>query len=187
MKFNNYYFKIDSIPDVLEKLESIGYKVDIDYIRALPFNHCVIRNGEVLGVDRTIGYDEKIDKKLISEDLTDLVFNIDPWSDDVDYVEHYLEELEYLPEDLIEIGEKVPVLHKDLFKLWHLTENMQDAAYELADDYAEDYLKDLTGEKAEELKTLILNWLNENVSQPNFFTVEKVKEITVKEFRERFL
>lgn len=117
----------------------------------------------------------------------DLVFNIDPWTDDVDYVEHYLEELEYTSEDLIEIGEKVPVLHGDIFNLWHLTENMQDAAYELADDYAEDYLKDLTGEKAEELKTLILDWLNKNISQPNFFTVENVKEITVKEFRERFL
>lgn len=118
----------------------------------------------------------------------DYVFNInDYWYDDVDYVEHFLDELEYSPEDTIEIGEKVPVLHKDIFDLRDIIEKMQDQAYELADEYSEDYLKDLTAEKADELQTLILNWLNININQPNFFTVKGEKEITVQEFKERFL
>lgn len=188
MKFDNHYFKIDSIPDVLEKLENLGYQVDIRYIRALPYNHCVIRNGKVLGVDGTIGYDEKIDKKLDEEYFKDYVFNInDYWTNDVDYVEHFLEELEYNFEDTIEIGERVTVLHKDIFNLRYLKEEMQDASYEIADEYADDYLKDLTTEKAKELESLILNWLNENIEQPNFFNVKNEKEITTKEFRERFL
>ena len=188
MKYNNYWFKIDSITDILQKLENLGYQIDIDYIRALPYIHCVIRNGKVLGVDRTIGYDEKIDKKLDEEYFKDYVFNInDTWTDDVDYVEHLMEELEYNLTDTIEIGEKVPVLHKDIFNLRYLTEEMQEQAYEIADEYAEDYLNDLTTEKAKELESLILDWLNKNIKQPNFFNVKNEKEITIKEFRERFL
>ena len=116
------------------------------------------------------------------------VFNInDTWTEDADYVEHFIEELEFNLNDTIEIGEKVPVLHKDVFKLIYLTEEMQVQACEIADEYSEDYLKDLTTEKAKELEALILDWLNKNVQQPNFFTVKNEKEITVKEFRERFL
>ena len=118
----------------------------------------------------------------------DYVFNInDTWTDDVDHVEHYINELEFSPEDTIEIGERVTVLHKDIFNLRDLIEDMQDNAYEMADEYAEDYLKDLTTEKAKELEDLILQWLNKNVKQPNFFNVKNEKEITIKEFRERFL
>ncbi len=117
----------------------------------------------------------------------DYVFNInDTWADDVDYVEHYINELEFSPEDTIEIGERVTVLHKDIFNLRDLIEDMQDNAYEIGDEYAEDYLKDLTYSKAEELEDLILLWLNKNIKQPNFFSVKNEKEITIKEFRERF-
>lgn len=120
--------------------------------------------------------------------LNNYVFNVnDYWTDDVDYIEHYLEELEFSPEDTIEIGERVPVLHKDLFRLRYLIEEMQENAYEMADEYAEDYMSDLSREKAEELGTLILDYLDKNVEQPNFFTVKGEKEITVQEFRERFL
>lgn len=109
------------------------------------------------------------------------------WTDEVDYVEHFIEELEYNLNDTIEIGESVPVLHKDIFNLRYLKEEMQDNAYDIADEYSEDYLKDLTTEKAKELEVLILDWLDKNVKQPNFFTVKNEKEISVKEFRERFL
>lgn len=55
----------------------------------------------------------------------DYVFNInDKWTDDVDYVEHYINELEFSPEDTIEIGERVTVLHKDIFNLRDLIEDM---------------------------------------------------------------
>ncbi len=118
----------------------------------------------------------------------DYVFNInDYWYDDVDYVEHFLDEHEFSLEDTIEIGEKVPVHHRDIFNLSYLIEEMQDCAYEIADEYSEDYLTDLTTEKAGELGSLILNWLNTNVNQPNFCTVKGEKEITAQEFRERFI
>lgn len=122
------------------------------------------------------------------ENKKDYVFNInDYWTNDVDYVEHFLEELEYNSTDKIEIGESVPILHRDIFDLRDIIERMQDQAYELADEYSEGYLGDLTTEKAEELQSLILNWLNINVNHPNFFNIKNEKEITVQEFRERFL
>ena len=184
MKFDNHYFKIDAIPDVLEKLENLGYQVDILYIRALPYNHCIIRNGKVLGVDGTINYTDS-DTELTEEDFKDYVFNVnDYWTDDVDYVDDSIDDLEL---ENIEIGERVPVLHRDIFNLRYLTEEMQEQAYEIAYDYADDYLKDLTAEKAKELDVLILDWLDKNVQEPNFFNVKNEKEITVKEFRERFL
>ena len=118
----------------------------------------------------------------------DYVFNInDYWTDDVDYIEHLIEELEYTATDTIEIGGKVPVLHRDIFNLRYLIEEMRDDAYEIADEYSEDYLKDLTTEKAKELECLIVDWLDTNIEQPNFFTVKNEKEITVEEFRRRFL
>ena len=187
MKFDNHYFKIDSIPDVLEKLENLGYQIDTNHIRALPYNHCVIRNGKVIVIDGTINYTDS-DTELTEEDFKDYVFNVnDYWTDDVDYVEHFLEELEYNSTDKFEVGERVPVLHRDIFNLRYLTEEMQEQAYEIAYDYADDYLKDLTAEKAKELESLILDWLNKNIKQPNFFSVKNEKEITIKEFRERFL
>lgn len=115
----------------------------------------------------------------------DYVFNInDCWTDDVDYIDDSIDDLEL---ENIEIGERVPVLHQDIFNLRYLTEEMQEQAYEMADEYSEDYLKDLTTEKAKELETLIINWLDKNVNQPNFFNVKNEKEISVQEFRERFL
>ena len=118
----------------------------------------------------------------------DYVFNInDYWTDDVDYIEHLIEELEYTATDTIEIGGKVPVLHRDIFNLRYLTEEMRDDAYEIADEYSEDYLKDLTAEKAKELESLILDWLDTNIEQPNFYNIKNEKEITVEEFRRRFL
>ena len=118
----------------------------------------------------------------------DYVFNInDTWTDDVDYVEHFIEELEFNLTDTIEFGERVPVLHKDIFNIRDLIEDLQDDAYEMADEYSEDYLSELTFGKAYELEELILLWLNKNVKQPNFFNVKNEKEITIKEFRERFL
>jgi hypothetical protein len=118
----------------------------------------------------------------------DYVFNInDYWCDDVDYVEHHLQELEYNSTDKIEIGERVPVLHRDVYNLIHLTDGMLDEAYELADEYSADYLCDLTADKQRELDELILEWLDKNINQPNFFTVKGEKEITVQEFRDRFL
>ncbi len=118
----------------------------------------------------------------------DYVFNInDTWTDDVDYVEHFIEELEFKLTDTIEFGARVQILHKDIFNLRDLIEDLQDSAYEMAGDYAEDYLSELTFGKADELEELILLWLNKNVKQPNFFNVKNEKEITIKEFRERFL
>ena len=118
----------------------------------------------------------------------DYVFNInDTWTDDVDYIEHFIEELEFNLTDTIGIGERVQILHKDIFNLRYLTEEMQDQAYEMADEYSEDYLSELTFGKADELEELILLWLNKNIKQPNFFSVKNEKEITIKEFRERFL
>ena len=110
----------------------------------------------------------------------DYVFNInDYWYDDVDYVEHFLEELEYSLEDTIEIGEKVSVLHRDIFNSRHLIEEMKEQAYEIADEFSYEYLTDLTTEKAKELEVIILGWLDKNINQPNFFTVKCEKEITV--------
>lgn len=184
MKYNNYWFKIDNITNVLEKLENLGYQIDTNHIRALPYVHCVIRNGKVIGIDGAINYTDS-DTELTEEDFKDYVFNVnDCWTDDADYIDDSIDDLEL---ENIGVGERVPVLHRDIFNLRYLTEEMQEQAYEMADEYAEDYLNDLSTEKAKELEVLILDWLNKNVQQPNFYNVKNEKEISVKEFRERFL
>lgn len=112
--------------------------------------------------------------------MNELVFAInDEWTGDVNYICDCLEDGEI---ETVEVGIKVPIYHKDLINLRYLTEQMEEYAYDMAEEYSESYLKDLTTEKAKELEELIINWLNENVKQPTFYQVKGEKEISKVEF-----
>lgn len=117
--------------------------------------------------------------------MNELVFAInEEWTDDIDYICDCLEDDEDI--ETVTIGIKVPIYHKDLIKLRYLTEEMEEHAYEMAEEYSESYLKDLTTEKAKELEELIVDWLNINVKQPTFYQVKCEKEISKVEFLKEF-
>lgn len=186
MKFNNYYFR--KTDELLNKLEKLGYKVDRYYLDALPFNHCVIRNGNVLGVDKLIDFNPSIDKELTEADFKELVFstNGEEYYDDIDYIIHCFEEDEKI--DSVYVAEKVEILHENVLTHWTINsfkEYLEDAAYEMS-EYSDQYLRDLTDAKKKELHKILLDWFNKNIEQPRWYDVKNVKRITKDEFLEQF-
>lgn len=67
--------------------------------------------------------------------------------------------------------------HQDFLIIDRLIEDMQEQAYGVAPEYADDYLDDLSNEKKMELQELVLKWLNDNAKQPTFFMCENPEEI----------
>ena len=174
MKYDNCYIKLNDKGKVLNRLLDLGFKMSYDTMMELPYTAAYITKDIVLGVLGDIS-----NYNLITiDDLLDkdqLVFSInEKWTDDVDYICDCLEDEEI---ETIKVGIKVPIYHKDLINLRYLTEQMEEYAYDMAEEYSESYLKDLTTEKAKELEELIINWLNKNVKQPTFYQVKGEKEI----------
>ncbi|NYT68742.1 hypothetical protein [Pusillimonas noertemannii] len=64
------------------------------------------------------------------------------------------------------------------FNVDTLLEDIQCRACDEGGEYAEDFLTDLPDEKAEELRALVSNWLDANVTV-GFFTVTNATEQTV--------
>lgn len=98
----------------------------------------------------------------------------------------YEEVIEQLSNDYFS-GEKVEIYegtskdytHSDFFDVYKIVSLAQDRAYDEAGDSAEDYLDDFTAKKIEKLKKLILNFMNKNLKQPKFCSVENIKKITI--------
>ena len=176
MKYNNYYIKTSF--DNIKKLQALGYKVD--YQNLLRYNYIFIVDNECYGRNM-IPNCNKIDEEELQKDylrkleLDKLVFstNQENYSDDIDWILHQFEEDPEI--DSVYVAERVEVLHKDIFNINHLIDNLEDTAYELCDEWSDNYLKDLTTDKKKEFEDLILNWMNINLSQPNWFTVKKKK------------
>ena len=109
-------------------------------------------------------------------------FDEEDWTLDVDEIESEIESRLEFNEPIgdIYIGYAVFQEHKHFLNIKQLIENMQDNAY---NDYSDGYLEDLTTEKLKELENIVLTWLNENASGPNFYNVHKIKPFSVQEFR----
>lgn len=101
----------------------------------------------------------------------------DNWTDDIDYIKDTLEEYPEL--DYIYEGEKELYTHKDFLCIPNIICDMQEYAYEEAPEWSDGYLEDLTSKDKEELKYIILNYLEANVSQPTFYRVKNIKEIII--------
>lgn len=80
-------------------------------------------------------------------------------------------------------GVPVPVTHEDIVKRCffkgRLLEFLQEAAYDEYDEYGENYLTDLSDSDEQSIIDKIVTFLNENVKEPNFYTVKDVEEIEV--------
>ena len=86
---------------------------------------------------------------------------------------------------IIYVGEQKRALHKDFINIESLIENMQEAAT-FESEYADDYLEDFTEEHEFELEKLILEYMDKNLAQPNFYEAVNIQEISVEEFKNLF-
>jgi len=68
--------------------------------------------------------------------------------------------------------------HSDFICGVSIIEDMQNCAMDNYGEWSEDYLMDLSNDKAEELEKLIVKWLEENAEKPTFYTVGEIEEET---------
>lgn len=124
--------------------------------------------GEIMSNTKNTDKEEKV-YSLNSEEF-----------EDYDAIISQLED-EYLPGEKVTIyeGTAKNYSHSDFFDIYKLISAMQEKAYDEVGDYAEEYFDDITPKKIEKFNKLIVNWLNKNIKEPKFCSVENIKEIEI--------
>lgn len=69
--------------------------------------------------------------------------------------------------------------HHDFIYAHKIIEMMQEIACDDMGDLADDYLKDITSDHEDELKSLINNFLVEKIGQPKFYKVDDIVEVII--------
>lgn len=67
----------------------------------------------------------------------------------------------------------------DFFDVDHLIEQMQERAYDVGGEFAEDYLADLTEEQVKNLRQVVNAWLSSVNPHVNFFSVKQIQTFRV--------
>ncbi|MNL07847.1 hypothetical protein D3C87_1285420 [compost metagenome] len=75
----------------------------------------------------------------------------------------------------------------DFFDADHLIEQMQERAYDMGGEFAEDYLTELTDEQVLDLGRVVKAWLSSVNPRVTFFTVKEIQtfKITLEDIDER--
>jgi len=74
-------------------------------------------------------------------------------------------------------GKSTRATHKEFIWIDEIIESMQDRALDNYNEWADDYLTDLTHEKVKQLESVIVKWFEENSKKPRFYTVTDVEKI----------
>ena len=79
----------------------------------------------------------------------------------------------------IQVFEKYQPTHKDLLDVSCITDTLACRADDFGGEYAEDYASELhyCKETKSQLFNLVLNWMNDNIDQPTFYTTGKELEV----------
>lgn len=79
----------------------------------------------------------------------------------------------------ISVFVKVQPTHEDLLDVDCIADNLACRADDIGGEYAEDYASELhyCKETKAQLFNLVLNWMNDNVDQPTFYTAGKELEV----------
>ncbi len=81
-------------------------------------------------------------------------------------------------------GTCVHYKHADFFIADDIIDAMTDRASHEGDDYSENYCSELElKEHKDKLTKIVLEYLDANVEQPSFYTIENVVKMTVEEFK----
>lgn len=80
---------------------------------------------------------------------------------------------------IIEKGTSVKAKHDEFVTPYNWLEEFQNRAYDNYGEWAEDYLSDVSLEKAKELQVLVTEWLNKNAKEPSFYKVFNTEKIEV--------
>ncbi len=78
---------------------------------------------------------------------------------------------------------KVPYRHSDFISGSDVTEKITDSAYDSADEFSENYCTEIEKHK-KELEEVILKYLNENITQPDFYQVKDIEKLEIGKINE---
>lgn len=83
------------------------------------------------------------------------------------------------------VGEKIVFKHSDFFNIKTMIEEIENSAYEESEDFSTNYIDKLSNmgiEKENKLNKLIIDFLDNNIDQPDFFKIKNLKKIEIKDF-----
>ena len=94
-------------------------------------------------------------------------------------VQFIIDNSEYPLTKSVKVFEKYQPKHKDLLDVDCIAETLECRGYDIAEDYAEDYMWEFwnSPDKRAELSRIVLKWFNDNIDQPSFYTAGKLLEI----------
>lgn len=87
-----------------------------------------------------------------------------------------LEELKTVKSITLYKGMKKAQKFEDFMCVDNILEQMHEWAYDI-NEFAEDYLDDVTYEQKKELEKLIIGWADKHNISPSFFLIENVTEV----------
>ena len=113
----------------------------------------------------------------MNERMSEIVYSItgDTFYEDLDST---CDDLEIGIHEIFQ-GESEHPKVSDFFDADSLIERIQENAYDNHDEYAEDYLEDVTKSQKEDLEKLICDWFEKNDLTPRFYRVINVEKIKV--------
>ena len=83
----------------------------------------------------------------------------------------------------IYVGEKVTYFHSQFVDGSSLVEDITNSVYDFDSDFSENYINLLESTNVSTgLEKVVLDYLNKNVEQPDFFGLVNIKKITLREF-----
>ncbi|GAH32120.1 unnamed protein product, partial [marine sediment metagenome] len=99
-------------------------------------------------------------------------------------ISQILDEIKAEGLEVVYVGESVAKQHSDFLSIPSIVADMQEQASEQVGDFADGYLNDFTQEHSGAFKQVILDYFNTNITQPAFYSVKSVREVSVEEFYE---
>tara|TARA_R110000737_G_scaffold280436_2_gene287025 strand:- start:409 stop:798 length:390 start_codon:yes stop_codon:yes gene_type:complete len=106
--------------------------------------------------------------------------NEEDWVEELqEAIDAAIEQQDCQPECVnIKIGDKVLVTHSKLSSDvgGSVVVQIQECAYDEGGEWADQYLDDLDKDKIDELSRVIADWIEKNAEEPNFYTVENIKD-----------
>lgn len=73
-------------------------------------------------------------------------------------------------------GTPIQVDHADHVKHLKIVELLQELAYDEDGEAAENYLMDFDDEKEDQLKDVIIKWMDNNIKKPGYFRVGEIQD-----------
>jgi len=105
---------------------------------------------------------------------------------DLEDIETKIEDVEmeresnFEPDEITHIYRATPIryTHKDFITGHLITEDITNDAYEAGGEYSEDYISEIENH-SKQIAELVSKYLDDNASQPNFYTVKNVEKISI--------